>query len=72
MKNNKEIVEDLIKSMKPIYEYISNDIKYIKMDNNEIRVLTYLDIVDKKKILFNIPRRNIKRLLKQGYIICIN
>lgn len=70
--NNKELINDLSKSINSVFKYISNDIKYIRMDNGKIKVLTSIDnLHSDRNILLNVPRRNRMRLLKQGYIIYI-
>lgn len=42
---------------------------WIKMENNEIKVLTSTNGLDSQKIKKKVPRRYRRRLLKQGYII---
>ena len=68
---NKQIVEDI---QKAIGNYFKNIIyykpTYIKMENNEIKVITDLYGIDRRMVI-EIPRRYRKRLLKQGYIIFI-
>lgn len=72
-KENIQIVEDIRNSMNSILRRYISVAKYIKLKDGDISLLEYEEVLpdDREKVLYNIPKRYRKRLLKQGYIIHI-
>lgn len=64
------IIDRLQKAIESVLDNIVYYVPtWIKMENNEIKVLTSANGLDGQKIKRKVPRRYRRRLLKQGYII---
>lgn len=72
-KENIQLVEDIRNSMNFILRRYISVAKYIKLKDGDISIIEYEEVLpnEREKVLYNIPKRNRKRLLKQGYIIYI-
>lgn len=68
---NKQIVEDIQKAIENCFKNMIYYVPtYIKIENNEIKIITDLNGIDHRMVI-EVPKRYRKRLLKQGYIIYI-
>lgn len=67
---NKLIIDTIQKAIESVLQNIVYYVPtWIKMENNEIKVFTTVQGLDRQKIKRKVPRRYRRKLLKQGYII---